>query len=254
MTRLVVLGSGTCVPRRRRGPAGYVLETDEQLVLLDAGSGTLGRLAQAGLDYRRLTHALFTHTHTDHTADLGPLLFALNYTPGFERSEPLAMIGPPGFARFVEQLSEAWPWIRPRGDWLELREVEAESISGPGLDLRSRPVEHAGIPAVAYRLETGGRSVVFSGDTRYCAAVVEIARGADLLLIEASLPEEGEGTEVHLTAELAGRVAAEAGVARVVLTHFYPDCDRVDMIARCRRSFDGDVRIAEDLMEIRLDW
>lgn len=252
-TRVIVLGSGTCVPRRRRGPSGYAVETDEHLVLIDSGSGTLGRLAQTGLDYRRLTHALYTHTHTDHTADLGPLLFALNYTPGFERRETLHLVGPPGFDRFLEQLSRLWPWIRPRGDLLERREIADGSLEWPGLELRSKPVEHGGIPANAYRLETGNCSIVFSGDTRYCPAIVEIARGADLLIIEASLPQGPEGTDAHLTAAQAGRVAAEAEVSKLILTHLYPACDEEDMVALCRREFAGEIAIAEDLMELPVD-
>ncbi len=250
--RVVVLGSGTCVPRRRRGPSGYLVEAGGHLLLIDSGSGTLGRLAQAGFDYRRLSHACYTHTHTDHTADLGPLLFALRYTPGFERRETLNLIGPPGFGEFFDQLSVPWPWIRPSGDWLDLQEIEGGTLEWPGLKLSARPVEHAGIPANAYRLETGGCSIVFSGDTRYCRSVVEIATGADLLVIEASVPDGPEGTEVHLSAEQAGRVAAEAGVPKVVLTHFYPVCDEVDMVALCAKEFGGEVVVAEDLMELEV--
>ncbi len=238
------------MPRQRRGPAGYVVESDDQLILVDSGSGTLGRMAQAGFDYRRLTHAFYTHTHPDHTADLGPLLFALNYTPGFERREPLHLVGPPGFAKFLEQLSVPWPWIRPQGDWLELREVGAGSLAWPGLEVRSKPVDHCGIPANAYRFEAGGRSIVISGDTRYCEGIVEIARGADLLIIESTVAEGKDGAEVHLTAGQAGRVAAEAGVAKVVLTHLYPACDEQDIAAQCRREFDGEVVVGEDLMEL----
>ncbi|MFQ5525144.1 MAG: MBL fold metallo-hydrolase [Thermoanaerobaculia bacterium] len=248
--RVVALGTGTCVPRRRRGPAGYVVETPEQLVLIDSGSGTLGRLAEAGLDYRRLTHALYTHTHTDHTADLGPLLFALNHTPGFERQETLHVVGPPGFGKFLEQLSVPWPWIRPSGDWLELDEVDEGRLLWPGFELISMPVDHCGIPANAYRMEAEGRAIVFSGDTRLCPAIVEIARGADLLVIEAAVAAGEEGTEVHMTAAQAGRVAVEAGVSKVVLTHLYPACDETDLVAECEKKFQGEIAIGEDLMEI----
>ena len=118
--------------------------------------------------------------------------------------------------------------------------------------LHAKPVEHAGIPASAYRLETGDGSIVFSGDTCYCEAIVEIADRADLLVIEAAIPHGPEGTEVHLTAAQAGRVAAEARVSKVVLTHLYPDCDLEDMAALCRREFDGEIVVAEDLLSIEV--
>ena len=250
--RLVVLGSGTCVPRRRRGPAGYAVEAGRYRILIDSGSGTLGRLAAAGHDYRELSHALYTHTHVDHTADLGPLLFALEYTPGFRREAPLALLGPRGFPEFVDRLAQAWPWILPESRWLEIDEIHEETRAWDALAVSARAVAHGELPANAYRLEIEGRSIVFSGDTRSCPAIVEIARDADLLVIEASLPEGPAGTDVHLTAAQAGQIAARASAKRVVLTHLYPACDEVDMVARCRSEYDGEVTIAEDLMSIEL--
>ena len=247
MPKLTILGSGTCVPRGRRGPAGYALETGNNLLLIDSGSGTLGRLHQAGLDFRNLTHAIYTHTHVDHTADLAPLLFAMNYTPDFERQAMLQILGPTGFQEFVDKLAEPWPWTRPLGDWLDVRELDDETASFTDLSIRSLPVDHGGIPASAYRIEAGGKVVVFSGDTGMCDNIVEVAREADLLIIEASFPEN-EDPGWHLTAAEAGRVATEAGARSVVLTHLYPACDEADMVALCRSEFNGPVQVAEDLM------
>ena len=251
MPRLTILGSGTCVPRGRRGPAGYVLEAGSDLVLLDSGSGTLGRLHQAGLDFRNLTHAIYTHTHIDHTADLPTLLFAMNYTPDFERQETLHVLGPPGFREFIDKLAEPWPWTRPRGDWLEVRELDDETVGFANLSIRSLAVDHGGIPASAYRIEADGKTVVFSGDTGMCENIVEISRGADLLLIEASFPET-QDPSWHLTAAEAGRIATAAAARSVILTHLYPACDEADMVALCRSEFDGPVQVAEDLMVVEV--
>ena len=251
MPRVTVLGSGTCVPRQRRGPAGYALETGASRLLIDSGSGTLGRLMQAGLDFRDLSHALYTHTHVDHTADLAPLLFASKYTPDFVREQTLHLIGPPGFAAFVDRLADAWPWIRPEGDWLEIRELDDDTMRFADFTIRAVPVDHGGIPANAYRIEAEGKSVVFSGDTGYASGIVEIARGADLLVIEASFPT-GDDPGWHLTAAQAGRVAAQAKAKAVVLTHLYPACDEHDMEELCRQTFDGPITVAEDLMVIEV--
>jgi ribonuclease BN (tRNA processing enzyme) len=251
MLRVTVLGSGTCVPRARRGPAGYAVESEGLLLLVDSGSGTLGRLQQAGLDFRRLDHVLYTHTHVDHTADLAPLLFATNYTPDFERTATLHLYGPPGFRDFVDRLAEPWPWVRPNGDWLEVREIDSATVELPSCTARAAPVDHGGIPANAYRIEAGGRSVVFSGDTCVCDGLVAIATDADLLIIEASFPE-AENPGWHLTAAEAGRVATLSGARSVILTHLYPACDLDDMVAICRREYDGPIQMAEDLMVVEI--
>jgi ribonuclease BN (tRNA processing enzyme) len=248
--RLTVLGSGTCVPYPRRGPAGYFVATSGGSLLVDSGSGTLGRLVQAGLDYRHLEAALYTHTHPDHIADLAPLLFALNYTPGFERDRPLTLAGPPGLEAFVAGLTALQPGIAPRGYPLVLWETDDEAPDLASGRVLALPVEHAGIPAVAYRIEADGATLVLSGDTTYCPGIVEAARGADLLVIEASFPTAAQGPGPHLTAAEAGQVAREAGARSVVLTHQYPQCDEHDMAALAGREFDGPIRVAEDLLAL----
>jgi ribonuclease BN (tRNA processing enzyme) len=251
MPTLTVLGSGTCVPRARRGPAGYAIEAGDSLILLDSGSGTLSRLHQVGLDFRALTHAIYTHTHIDHTADLPTLLFATNYTPDFQRFPTLHLMGPPGFADFVDKLAVPWPWTRPRGTWLEIGEIDDATIDMGSFTVRGVPVDHGGIPANAYRIEAGGKKIVFSGDTGMCDNIVDIARDADVLIIEASFPVN-EDPGWHLTAAEAGRVATQAGARLVILTHLYPACDKADMVALCQSEYDGPVRLAEDLMRVEL--
>lgn len=249
--KLTVLGSGTCVPRARRGPAGYAIEIGGSLILLDSGSGTLGRLHQAGFDFRAVSHAVYTHTHIDHTADLPTLIFGTNYTPGFERHQTLHVVGPNGFTEFVKKLAQPWPWTQPTGDWLEVQDLADSILRFPDFTLEAQSVDHGNIPANAYRLEAAGKTIVFSGDTCMTDNLLEIARGADLLLIEASFPEM-EDPGWHLTAAQAGQVATKAGARSVVLTHLYPACDEADMVALCRSEYDGPVTVAEDLLQIEV--
>lgn len=248
MMRLTILGSGTCVPTVRRGPAGYFVTTSSATLLVDGGSGTLGRLVAAGLDYRHLAAALYTHTHPDHIADLAPLLFALNYTPGFERTEPLVLAGPPGIGDFLEGLTALHPGIRPRRFALDLRELDGEELAMGSIAIAAHRVEHAGIPAVAYRIAADGAVLTLSGDTTWCPGIVEAAREADLLVIEASFPTEAFGPGPHLTAAEAGRVAREAEARAVVLTHLYPHCDAHDLVALVGEEFAGPVTVGEDLL------
>ena len=92
-------------------------------------------------------------------------------------------------------------------------------------------------------MEAGSRSLVYSGDTDVSDSLVALARGADLLVLEAANPFKVPG---HLTPGEAGRLAARAGARRLLLTHFYPPCDAVDVVALAAQEFAGEIIRAED--------
>jgi ribonuclease BN (tRNA processing enzyme) len=91
--------------------------------------------------------------------------------------------------------------------------------------------------------------VAYSGDTDFCENAVGLARDADLLICEAAFPDAMK-VKGHLTPSLAGRIAMEAGVKRLLLTHFYPECESIDVEAQCRRTYDGPLILASDLMVV----
>jgi ribonuclease BN (tRNA processing enzyme) len=113
------------------------------------------------------------------------------------------------------------------------------------------PVAH-NEESIAYRVDDlEGHSLVYSGDTDYTENLVALARHADLFICESALPDSMRA-KGHLTPSLAGKMAAKAGVRKLILTHFYPECDRADIAAECRRTYDGPLVLAEDLMEIKI--
>jgi len=97
----------------------------------------------------------------------------------------------------------------------------------------------------------GNATVVYSGDTDASENLITLARDADLLICESALPDELK-TEGHLTPSLAGKMAQQAGVKKLVLTHFYPECDKVDIRQQCAKTFSGEIILAKDLMRIDL--
>jgi ribonuclease BN (tRNA processing enzyme) len=119
-----------------------------------------------------------------------------------------------------------------------------------GFDLTWGPVRHRP-ESIGYRLERGGRVFVYTGDTEYAPSVVELARGAHTVLIECSFPD---GTPVpgHLTPSGVARIASEAGVERVVLSHVYPAAEGIDLVSEVQRGYDGEVILAEDGMTFRV--
>ena len=243
--QVTVLGSGTAIPVPSRFPAGYLVEIDDTVTMVDCGPGTLRRLAMAGVGLDRLGTLLLTHYHTDHCADVAALLFALR-SPHFAGRPPMRIHGAPGLCRLVEKLTEAWPWLQPRGYELQLVETLPGTFAVGPARVTAVPIRHTA-PSLGYRIETGAGTVAFSGDADECDELVELARDADLFVCDAAAPD-GQKLDGHLTPGLAGAYAQRAHVRRLVLTHFYPECDGHDLAAMAKARFDGDVTLAEDLM------
>jgi len=247
---LIILGSGTAIPSPRRGSPGLLVQAADRLLLFDGGTGTLRTLARAGISFVELDRVFYTHLHPDHTGDLVPLLFALRNAE-YPRQKPLSLAGPRGFKAFFERLQVAYGhWIDPAGYELRLEELHDEAVQGEGFRVIPTPVKHIQY-SLGYRVEAEGRSLVFSGDTAFCESLIELARGADLLVLECSFPD-GYVTNLHLTPSEAGRIAAEAGCRRLLLTHFYPICDAHDIFTQCRKTYDGEILLAEDLLKVEV--
>ncbi|MCA8958191.1 MAG: ribonuclease Z [Planctomycetes bacterium] len=251
--KVTILGSGTAVPVPDRFPAGVLVVTEgerDQVVAVDLGPGVLRRIAQAGYGADRVDAVLFTHYHTDHTADLAALLFALR-NPALAQRPTLRLIGHAGLAELLDHLTAAWPWLRPRGYSLEVEEIGPGGFTLDTLRVDAVPIRHTA-QSLAYRLtDARGASVAISGDADVCEGLADVARGVDLFICEAAFPD-GNYTEGHLTPSLAGAAASEAGATRLCLTHFYPECSGHDLLAQAAQTFDGDVVLAEDLLTFDL--
>ncbi|MGA9755176.1 MAG: ribonuclease Z [Desulfobaccales bacterium] len=243
---LIVVGSGTGVPSLRRGSPSLAVKAAGRLLVLDLGSGTLRALLRLGLNFSAIDVLALTHLHPDHVGDLIPFLFATRYSLGYTRREPFRLLAARGFARFHARLQEAFNgWVEPPPGLMDLKELAPDGpdeVRDAGLVIRSAPTNHTE-GSLAFRVEAEGRSVVYSGDTAESDSLVDLARGADILVLEAANPFKVPG---HLTPREAGGLAARAGVARLLLTHFYPPCDAVDVVALAAQEFSGEVLRAED--------
>jgi len=255
---ITLLGTGCPVAHTERyGPAQVVCH-DGHAVLVDCGSGVTQRLLAAGLTGRDLDAVLLTHLHSDHLVDLFQLIIS-SWHQG--RDRPQRLFGPPGTRAYVDGLMALWrPELdqriaherRPSIAALEVEVTEIRLDSGPGpaatevlklgelrveaFEVEHRPVRHA----FGFIFRTPEARLVLSGDTRACAAVIEAARGAELVANVASY---------HTLSSEVGKVAAEAGVGCLALTHFVPPgIDRKALLAEVAADFDGPVVIGEDLM------
>ncbi|MEJ2671975.1 MAG: ribonuclease Z [Deltaproteobacteria bacterium] len=243
---LIVIGSGTGVPSLRRGAPCLAVQAGGRLLVLDLGAGSLRALLRCGLNFSAIDVLALTHLHPDHVGDLIPFLFATRYSLGYTRTEPFLLLAARGFARFHALLKEAFAgWVEPPPGLMDLRELAPDcpdEVRDRGLLIKSAPTNHTE-GSLAYRVQAQGRSLVYSGDTDVSDSLVDLARNTDLLVLEAANPFKVPG---HLTPAEAGRLAAAAGAKRLLLTHFYPPCDEVDVVAQASKEYRGEVLRAED--------
>ncbi|NVM20310.1 MAG: ribonuclease Z [Desulfobacterales bacterium] len=253
--KITILGSGTCVPSLKRSACSLLIQIDKTALLFDSGAGTMRRLLEAGITINEISYIFYSHLHPDHSAELVPFLFATKYPESYRRREPFTIVAAKGFADFYEKLKSAFgQWIELAPGLLNIEELDnkdRDHLDCGLFDVDSLPMDHTD-ESLAYRITAPtGKAVVYSGDTDVCENLVVLAKGADLLICESALPDEMK-VQGHLTPSLAGRIATEAGVKKLILTHFYPECDRVDVAEQCRKTYQGPLVLAEDLMEIEL--
>lgn len=245
--KLIVLGSGTCVPSLKRNAPGYFLEAKGRRILVDCGSGTLLQLEKAGQSYKDINAVFITHRHPDHFADLMPLIHALLATPGFKRNKELSIITPVGFKEYYDR-AVAPVFGSRHGFTIRIIEINDKLDFEPFHIIAAKTI-HSN-DSLAYRFEFENKSVVFTGDTDYDQAIISLSQNADLLVADCSFPDLMKASG-HLSAKECGLVAEKAGVRRLLLSHLYPaEAPDSYRVIESRETFGGDVVLAEDLMEI----
>lgn len=208
---------------------------------------------EAGLLISQVTHILISHLHLDHVGELASFLFSSKCpTP---RKESITIAAAQGFVKFFKRLNTAFgPWVELGGDLLHLIELPDEedvNYNFGDFTLQSLPMLHI-THSIGFRVNSPeGYSVVYSGDTDYCENLIKLSQGADILICECSLPDNLK-VKGHLCPSLAGKIAADAGVKQLVLTHFYPECDKIDIKSQCRAAFQDSIVLAQDLMTFDL--
>jgi len=259
--RVVIIGSGASLPDSERSSPSQVIVAVEEPLLFDCGPGTGMNLMKAGFNPRTINQIFLTHLHMDHSAELPSIIFS-GYLAG--REKKMYLYGPSGTINFCNSLfqliypsaPEIIRKIRRDGWNVSPHEVTNGLVCElEGCRVISAQVEH-GMPAVAYRIETQAGAVVVSGDTRPCKPLIELSRGADLLIQECSYPDdmiELARQAFHCTASEVGEIAKQAEVKKVILTHLFPLWKgREREMTKCVNSrFAGEVIPSYDLLEVK---
>jgi ribonuclease BN (tRNA processing enzyme) len=278
--KLVLLGTaGGPTPKRTRAAPALAIVVGDAVYVVDCGNGVGRQMVLAGLPLRGLRHVFVTHHHSDHIADLVTLPL-LAWAAGLDAE--VTLHGPSPLRRSVQAGLRAVAFdvdtrVRdegrpPLGDLVRVHELRGEGIvhRDAQVTVRAARVAHPPIrEAYAYRFDTADWSVVISGDTAPSARLVALARGADVLVHEVLLEDAaeismwvGEPTghplvqhivRSHTSFRDLGRIARDAGVGKLVLSHYVPGdavVDRDAVLSEIHKTFAGQVVFGEDLLVI----
>jgi len=286
-TKLVILGSGggpsPAIPGRTRHNTAHVMVSNGSAYVLDCGLGVTNQFARTGVPFTIIRSIFLTHHHPDHNIEYGPFLL-IGWVQGLSHS--VRAFGPPPLKQMTEDFLRAYK--STIDFWAEdfkmkpLALPDVKEVSTPGALLQDENVkvtaavvQHPPVrPALAYRFDFRDRSIAFSGDTAPLQSVARLASGAEILVHEAmyvpaveayvrdriakGVPTTFDAYMAHMKAdhspvEDVGRIAQEAGVKTLVLSHLVPAIDGIPNETwrdAAAKHFKGAIVVARDLMVI----
>ena len=271
--KVTLLGTGSPQPRMDRFGPSILVEAGEQKLLFDCGRGAAQRIEQLKIPFTTIDALFLTHLHSDHTVGI-PDLWLTGWARG--RKVPLEVWGPDGTKAMMSHLAEAYQFdihIRQIDDKLPPQAVAVVAndvqqgvvYDRAGIKVTAFWVDHGVVkPALGYRVDFSGHSVVLSGDTRYSENLITFSQKADVLIHEVievdafrannpSMSAERIQAIVghHTTAEQAGTIFAQVKPKLAVYSHIVPGDSR-DLILQTRKTYSGPLEVGEDLMSFEI--
>ena len=273
---LQVLGSGGPELYDGRASTGYLVwHNGNARLLVDMGSGSMFRFEESGARVNDLDAIMFSHFHVDHSNDLPALVKSSFFS---DRERDLCGFGPTGnrFMPSVKDFVNRLLWVDGAFQYLNRyldgtdsyqllpKEVEASGkkeqrvLSNKQYQLTAVPVHHGALPALAWRVEISGKTIVFSGDMNNDNHTLEhLAKQADILVAHNAIPEGlgGVARNLHMPPSVIGQIAAKANVKHLVLSHRMKRTlgQAVEKIttSEIRKSYQGPLQFADDLQCFR---
>jgi ribonuclease BN (tRNA processing enzyme) len=239
--KLTIVGCSGSFPGPDSAASSYLVEADGFQVVLDLGNGALGQL-QRYTTLDKPGAVLLSHLHADHVIDLTSYYVVRRYHPDGQMP-PLPVWGPHGSAHRMARAYDL-PYNPGMTHEFDFAVYPSEPFQVGPFAVTVIPVVHP-VESYAMRLEHGGRTLVYSGDTAPTPALAEIADGANVFLCEAAFLEGRDNPPgLHLTGRQAGQAAAEAGVEALIVTHVPPWGDPARALAEAKETFPGPIELA----------
>jgi len=282
--KLTLLGTGSPNVNPQRRGSSQVIESGDELVLIDCGAGTAHRLVEAGYGRRKIKQLVFTHLHSDHITGLADLLWG--GWVGLWWKEPPLVAGPPGTKDFIDYLMKAFEYdisvrTKPsaiegvgggeglKREWLvpHVQEVEdGWKARGADWELSAFRVDHVQVDeAFGFRMDGPGGSIAISGDTRRSENLIAKAHGADILVHEVMrlggpTPDDPWLVErrdrinaYHTSSTEVGKIASDAEAKHLVLSHIIVREGTLDdMRDDVEQDFKHQLTVGEDLLSVDL--
>ncbi|HOE70261.1 MAG TPA: MBL fold metallo-hydrolase [Brevefilum sp.] len=248
MATITFLGTANALPNKDRESTHFLVESGEQKILVDCAGNPIIRFDQAGLGPCFITDIILTHFHPDHVAGLPILLLDLLI---MGRKDPLNIYGLDKVIDQAEGMLELFEW-QDWGDFFPVQfhripdQVLLNVLNTESVRIWTSPVHHL-IPTIGVRMQFPGGSMCYSSDTEPCDNVVELARGVDILIHEATGGEIG-----HSLPEQAGEIAQRASASQLLLIHYPSKVDTEEWVNRARSRYSGQVQAAKDWMRINI--
>jgi ribonuclease Z len=248
MKKITYLGTASAVPDQFHQNTHLLIQSDSKVVLVDCPGNPFVRLDQIDIDPNIITDLILTHFHPDHVSGLPLLLIDMWLT---ERGEPLSVHGLPEVLEKCKKMMSLFEWE----DWEGFFPINFQPISEHGVSklinseditIEAAPVCHL-IPSIGIKIIFEEGSICYSGDTAPCDAVIQLAKGCEILIHESTGDMNG-----HTSPSEAGKIAEAAGIQNLFLIHYPIGQDVQKMIAEASAQFSGEVIVAEDLMEIKI--
>lgn len=272
--KVTLLGTGNPRPVMSRLGPSILVEAGNQKMIFDCGRGCTQRLYQLKIPFSEVTALFLTHLHSDHIVGI-PDLWLTGWIMG--RNTPLRVLGPSGTQQMMKHLEEAYAFdihirrdvdeqLAASGVVVEAKDIEQGVVyESGGVKVTAFVVDHGAVkPALGYRVDYAGHSVVLSGDTRYSENLIKFAQGTDVLIHEVLAANAYRSLHTALTArqmekvmehhtktEEAGMVFTKVKPRLAVYSHIVPP-DASDLVADTRKTYSGPLEVGDDLMSIEI--